>query len=290
MRHTESVTYPHPGGNGAPPPAYPPAPPMQPMPMPPTAAGPPALRALQGQMQNPIPVMVAAAGLMLICLSSFLPLAGYSHEGTTDPLREYFYLPERHTELYLTLGEHPAVVPLIGAVAITIALAGSRRWLLFGRLASLGLALLGVSSAVGAAFAWQQQLRELVEGADDYREAMSGEEAEAVSEAADKVDIDFAAGLWVLVAGIIALAVAVILIKTAPRGHQPYPPVSGPRQPLGYPVQPPVQGPNVPQGQAPIAYPAAAAAPVPEPAGDRDVSVHDDPPSLSIYKPPPKEA
>ncbi|ADD40732.1 hypothetical protein Snas_1022 [Stackebrandtia nassauensis DSM 44728] len=267
-----------------PPDLYPPT--ARQLPAAPAPSGPPMLRALSGQLSSPLPVILAGVGLLLLGLAFFLPLGEYTWGGKagSDPMSEFsLYGGELTRRVSLSVGEQPAIAALPFTVAAAIALAASRRWLTFGRLASAGLGILVIASEFGRAYLWKTDLQDSIDRLGSFDDIDEG--FGFSKKALEDVNVDFGVGLWLFIAGAALLVAAVMVIRPANRPGFVTPPHVAPQHPPAYPQvnQVPPQ-----RFQAPptAAAPAPAAAPT---DADRAVEVHDDPPSLSIYKPPKKD-
>ena len=264
----------YPRSMSIPPPAAPPTPPPDYFPALPAedeVAEPGGLRGLQGYLASPLPLIIAAAGVISLAAAFFLPMAAYTFPGDEDPLAYSYFGPgySGDSALKLDLGVSPAIPLLLLVVAATAGMVRSRRWLTFGRLAALGLGVVAVAGELARANAWRAAIQRMI---DLY----AGEDFETSAEiAAQDLTVDFELGLWLAVAGLTLLSVSVLFMRVSPR----YLP-RGPRPPAGMPV--PVTAP--PAGSPHGGYPYQQQADEADP--QLNLTVHDDPPSLSLYKPP----
>ncbi|MGH8794264.1 MAG: hypothetical protein ACRDXX_16655 [Stackebrandtia sp.] len=254
----------------------------------------------QGPPRNLVAILVAGAGLLLIGASMFLPLAQLSFgdaEDAPSPLEVTYFGYTESSNLFLeefelfyldlepTAGALDTLVIglplLVMAAAAAIASSASPRLLVFGRLAALGL---GVTTAFGQ-FArvshWKSYVQSTINATAEGR-GFDGEDEDAIEEAAKVVEdfeVSYQYGLWVLLVGIAMVAASVLLVRTRP-AHPPLPPVFGQQHHAAAPgavyQAPPttVAPPHAPGGQPQVHSEGI------------DPSVHDDPPSLSIFKPP----
>jgi hypothetical protein len=206
-------------------------------------------------MRNPVPVILAGVGLVLVAVSLFMPLAKYS-DGKNSPIPFYYFNGLQTASIDTNIALDPAIPLLVLVVAATVAMASSPRWVTFGRLAAIGCGVVVIAAEASRAHTWKVNLVQIMreaggtgaDGGPDYSKAL------------EQARISYGAGLWLLVIGVVVLAGSVMFIRVAT-------PVPDARE-------------IPPQGTGPT--------PVPRPvdADPMGIAVNDDPPSLSIYEPP----